>query len=109
MQAMRELLQKTRVNASMLEELLSSKFRVSSPEAVAPLEAGNLKPETALGQTVAQLLKRPEVEIEMLAPVLMRLVPKFFERADSNQRLVAGSDAAGQTSERIHDKRSTIH
>ena len=43
---------------------------------------------TALGQTLAQLLKRPEVQIEHLAPVLARLMPAFFERVDSGQGIV---------------------
>jgi tRNA uridine 5-carboxymethylaminomethyl modification enzyme len=34
----------------------------------------------AVGQPLAQLLKRPEIVIEQLAPVLKDLVPKFFER-----------------------------
>jgi tRNA uridine 5-carboxymethylaminomethyl modification enzyme len=34
----------------------------------------------AAGVTLAQLLKRPEVGIESMAPVLKRLMPSFFER-----------------------------
>ena len=33
-----------------------------------------------MGQSLAQLLKRPEITIEQLAPVLNDLLPKFFER-----------------------------
>ncbi len=35
---------------------------------------------SAEGQTLAQLLKRPEVTIEQLAPVLRKLTPEFFSR-----------------------------
>ena len=35
---------------------------------------------SAIGQTCAQLLKRPEIVIEKLAPILRELDPKFFER-----------------------------
>jgi tRNA uridine 5-carboxymethylaminomethyl modification enzyme len=35
------------------------------------------------GETLAQLLKRPEVQIEQLVPVLRQLQPTFFERAGS--------------------------
>jgi tRNA uridine 5-carboxymethylaminomethyl modification enzyme len=35
---------------------------------------------SALGQTCAQLLKRPEITIEQLAPVLRQLAPDFFVR-----------------------------
>jgi len=35
---------------------------------------------SAVGQPLAQLLKRPEITIEQLAPILRELVPGFFER-----------------------------
>src|SRR5208337_2884154 len=35
---------------------------------------------SAVGQPLGQLLKRPEIVIEQLAPVLKDLVPRFFER-----------------------------
>jgi tRNA uridine 5-carboxymethylaminomethyl modification enzyme len=35
---------------------------------------------SAIGQPLAQLLKRPEIIIEQLAPVLRNLLPKFFDR-----------------------------
>lgn len=38
---------------------------------------------SALGQPLAQLLKRPEITIEQLAPVLNDLLPKFFARDSS--------------------------
>jgi len=38
---------------------------------------------SAIGQTLAQLLKRPEVAIERLAPALAKLSPEFFERSAS--------------------------
>ncbi len=37
---------------------------------------------SALGQTCAQLLKRPEITIEKLAPVLRELDPAFFQREE---------------------------
>src|SRR5947199_2133691 len=38
---------------------------------------------SALGQTYAQLLKRPELSIEDFAPVLRQLLPSFFEMCES--------------------------
>jgi tRNA uridine 5-carboxymethylaminomethyl modification enzyme len=38
---------------------------------------------SALGQTLAQLLKRPEVTIERLSPTLANLAPDFFSRGFS--------------------------
>ena len=40
---------------------------------------------SAIGQTLAQLLKRPEVAIERLAPALAKLSPEFFSRANSSE------------------------
>jgi tRNA uridine 5-carboxymethylaminomethyl modification enzyme len=39
--------------------------------------------EDAVGQTLAQLLKRPEITIEQLAPMLRPLAPEFFARNSS--------------------------
>ena len=42
---------------------------------------------TALaGSTLAQLLKRPEVQIEELVPALAKLMPAFFEREGSDRQ-----------------------
>ena len=38
---------------------------------------------SAVGQTIAQLLKRPEITIEMLVPILRNFAPEFFERRKS--------------------------
>jgi tRNA uridine 5-carboxymethylaminomethyl modification enzyme len=38
---------------------------------------------SALGQSLAQLLKRPEVTIERLVPILRNQAPEFFARPDS--------------------------
>jgi tRNA uridine 5-carboxymethylaminomethyl modification enzyme len=44
---------------------------------------------SAIGQTLAQLLKRPEVVIEQLVPVLRELSPDFFANGCSEQKVVA--------------------
>src|SRR5208283_436862 len=36
------------------------------------------------GQTLAQLLKRPEVKVEQLVPILRNLTPQFFARKNSS-------------------------
>ena len=35
---------------------------------------------SAVGQTLAQLLKRPEITVELLLPILRKLAPEFIER-----------------------------
>jgi tRNA uridine 5-carboxymethylaminomethyl modification enzyme len=42
---------------------------------------------SALGQPLAQLLKRPEITIEQLAPALRELAPEFFRRPTDHQPL----------------------
>src|SRR5271167_2808132 len=69
LKAMREFLERTRISSDMPE--LLEKFG----DAVA-------------GSTLVQLLKRPEVQIEQLAPMLTRLMPGFFERVGSGQWIV---------------------
>jgi len=83
------LLERTRVNSDMLNlmraEVSSFEFPVSShgTESI-ETEARHSQMETDsfLGVTLAQLLKRPEVRIEALAPLLVRLIPDFFRRGE---------------------------
>ncbi len=82
MTAMRTLLERTRVN----EAVVSCQLSVVSDES--PISA-LVKEGRASGSTIAQLLKRPEVQIEQLAPMLARLMPEFFE---------AKAEVSGQSS-----------
>ena len=79
MKGLRELLGKT---------VASGRWSVASDgsEALADL----LDQARAAGVTFAQLLKRPEVRIEQLAPVLMKLMPEFFER--DSESLLSNAD-----------------
>jgi tRNA uridine 5-carboxymethylaminomethyl modification enzyme len=79
MKAMRELLEKTRVN----ESVVSCQLSVVSEESERMLAL--LSEARSAGVTLAQLLKRPEVQIEHLAPVLVKLMPEFFARECSAQ------------------------
>jgi tRNA uridine 5-carboxymethylaminomethyl modification enzyme len=110
MKALREVLERTRVNAEIAasfepraagEKPVSSfKFQVSSANSV---PAGGQHDtskidNSVLGLTLAQLLKRPEVGVEQLAPVLARLVPSFFlsrDNGDSGLLLEARSSKLG--------------
>ena len=73
MQAMRDLLERTRVNGEL-----------SALAAVDPVVAAVLEPlaNSCAGLTLSQVLKRPEVQIEHLAPLLVRLMPRFFAREE---------------------------
>ncbi len=66
MQTMRDLLERTRINADLLEKV--------SDDAGARGVIESLGSEST-GLTLAQLLKRPEIQIEHLAPLLAHLCP----------------------------------
>ena len=105
MRALRDLLERTRVSGEMLKllksasEVSSFKFQVSSGgNDHGQSETGNVNLDAgqmngALGLTLAQLLKRPEVGIEHLAPLLAKLMPAFFERVDSGQWIVESKNS----------------
>jgi tRNA uridine 5-carboxymethylaminomethyl modification enzyme len=100
LQAMKQLLEKTRLTSAMLEKI-SLALLTCHPErseaepnevegpavSVLPnrdrsndqrLKTNDLS--AATGQTCAQLLKRPEITIENLVPILRELDPEFFDR-----------------------------
>jgi len=58
-----------------------------TPEMPATLETSLTSPESdlssAVGQSLARLLKRPEITIEQLVPALKTSAPEFFERDHS--------------------------
>ncbi len=76
------LLERTRLSASLLEDI--SRF---APNAESPTPNAQY-PEpidisSALGQPLSQLLKRPEIQIEQLVPALRDLAPAFFNHHSS--------------------------
>jgi tRNA uridine 5-carboxymethylaminomethyl modification enzyme len=84
---LKTLLERTKLTAAMLETFISCHSDMSchseerSDEEPAVVATATARDWTsALGQSYAQLLKRPEITIEQLAPVLRKLEPSFFER-----------------------------
>jgi len=67
LEAMKQLLEKTKLTSAMLEKFASTNLVGTATDF-----------SSALGQPLAQLLKRPEVVIEQLAPILRDLAPDFF-------------------------------
>jgi tRNA uridine 5-carboxymethylaminomethyl modification enzyme len=87
---MKKLLETTKLTSAMLEKVADlqtachperSEAKPNAVEGPAVLPASSW--ESAAGQALAQLLKRPEVTIEQLAPVLRNLAPEFFARNSS--------------------------
>ena len=93
---LKKLLETTKLTGAMLEEVVMIEKVVDLQTAGHP-ERSEAKPNavggpavlpgsswgSATGQTLAQLLKRPEITIEQLAPVLRNLTPDFFTRDSS--------------------------
>ena len=87
MKTMHGILERTRVNEETIGYQLSA---VSEGDPMLQM----LSDAKAAGTTLAQLLKRPEVQIEQLAPVLARLMPSFFAREEvvGGQRSVVSNE-----------------
>jgi tRNA uridine 5-carboxymethylaminomethyl modification enzyme len=81
LEEVKQVLEKTRVTAAMAEEI--ERAAVAAGESSRTGVSALHELTSAVGQPLAQLLKRPEITIEQLAPVLSNLVPRFFERDSS--------------------------
>jgi tRNA uridine 5-carboxymethylaminomethyl modification enzyme len=106
-QRLKQLLEKTRLTAFMVGSIQQSSISIQpepdddrvgtgahsrsaelSSAASSVEKAADLS--SALGQSLAQLLKRPEITIETLVPVLRELQPSLFEiREDSGESVAA--------------------
>jgi len=91
--AMRQLLEKTTLTSAMLGKIAAT--------ADDQLVANDRRPTTddfssAIGQPLAQLLKRPEVTIEQLALILRDLAPDFFRCHEPREQ----SSASLETNDR---------
>ena len=93
LEEVKQVLERTKVTAAMAVEIERGLLvwgRAPSPVQVerssTAFAGSGTSPQdlsSALGQPLAQLLKRPEITIEQLAPVLQDLAPRFFERSSS--------------------------
>ncbi len=80
LEAMKTTLEKTKLTAAMRDSLslCHPERSEAQPNAVEGPCVPAVDLTSALGQPLAQLLKRPEVSIEQLAGILRELDPKFF-------------------------------
>jgi tRNA uridine 5-carboxymethylaminomethyl modification enzyme len=77
---MKKLMEATRLTPRMLEAIENQRAGNLAAAPGCPPEQSSAWFSSGLGQTLAQLLKRPEVTIEQLAPALAQLSPDFFAR-----------------------------
>jgi len=83
LETVKKLLESTRLTVDMLESCHTEERSDEQPVAAgSPCDAA-VRWGSAAGQSLAQLLKRPEVKVEQLVPVLRELVPEFFARDSS--------------------------
>lgn len=69
LELMTRVLQESKVNSRMLQKI--------------PEDSPISRESAAMGQSLAQLLKRPEVNIDQLVPILREIDPAFFDREGS--------------------------
>jgi tRNA uridine 5-carboxymethylaminomethyl modification enzyme len=69
LEQLKKLLESTRLTPALLEKASTNAGTATFPDLTA-----------ATGQTLAQILKRPEITIEHLVPALRELMPEFFAR-----------------------------
>jgi tRNA uridine 5-carboxymethylaminomethyl modification enzyme len=72
---LKKLLENTRITTELLDRCHS--------EARSDEESAVADGAIIVGQTCAQVLKRPEVKVEQLVPILSELTPEFFARDSS--------------------------
>ncbi len=78
----KQLLEKTKLTGAMVESIAAG-LRLSGQSASQdPIDISS-----ALGQSLSQLLKRPEITIEQFASILRDLSPAFFNRTPDHQPL----------------------
>jgi tRNA uridine 5-carboxymethylaminomethyl modification enzyme len=85
LESLKKLLEGTRFTSEMSEllESCNSEERSDEEPVVASAAPAPASPwASAFGQTCAQLLKRPEIDIEQLAPILRELNPTFFAQRE---------------------------
>jgi tRNA uridine 5-carboxymethylaminomethyl modification enzyme len=98
-QRMTQLLEKTKLTPALLDQLTLTppchpeRSEAKPNEVEGPcvsLEHNETMPtvdlSAAIGQPLAQLLKRPEITIEQLIPILRTLAPEFFSEALANDQ-----------------------
>jgi len=94
LESVKNLLERTRITPEIKAVLAAAHVGTAAPGCPAEQSSAALgeegdrfpaKPDlsSCMGQTLAQLMKRPEVTVEQLAPVLRELTPDFFARDSS--------------------------
>jgi tRNA uridine 5-carboxymethylaminomethyl modification enzyme len=79
------VLERTKVTGAIAEEIAVELRSTGQPASAVPTCSIAIDLASAVGQPLAQLLRRPEIAIEQLAAVLRERMPRFFERDSSSE------------------------
>jgi tRNA uridine 5-carboxymethylaminomethyl modification enzyme len=93
LQAIKGLLETTRLTPQRLEKLAATRASGATGATSPGMRDGGemaIDLSSAIGQTCAQLLKRPEVIIENFAEILLDLKPEFFRNRQNPWKPAAG-------------------
>jgi len=109
LEAMKKLLERTRLTPEMLAPCHSEKGSDEEPAVAGSATDPARDWSSAIGQTCAQLLKRPEIVIENLAPILRKLDPAFFARAREREEIRANPcESAATLSSEIRNELKSV-
>ncbi len=107
LEEVKQSLEKTKFTREMAAQILQDKL-VQDSTAVAEPQAAALDLSAAVGQSLAQLLKRPEIIVEQLAPVLLNLFPRFFARNSSENSATSAENSAPHLSSEIRNELKSV-
>ncbi len=83
LEKLKTLLEQTRLTTAMVEQAGVERVTTGESPVSTPFdEAAQGEGAAVVGLTLAQILKRPEITIEQLAPILRELHPVFFRREE---------------------------
>jgi tRNA uridine 5-carboxymethylaminomethyl modification enzyme len=111
-ESVKRCLERTRLTSAMLEQIQDQVGTAAPgcPAEPSSAAANDKRPTTndctsAVGQSLAQLLKRPEVQIEHLLPILREATPEFFE---SEEMPINPRESVAGLSSSIHNHLKSI-
>ena len=109
LQKLMTLLESTKLTPSMLEKLKSCHSEKRSDQESAVAGSATRPSLEGASQTCAQLLKRPEITIEQLAPVLRELDPDFFARESAREEIRANpSQSVANLSSEVRNELKSV-
>jgi tRNA uridine 5-carboxymethylaminomethyl modification enzyme len=109
LEEVKQFLNRTRVTLAMTSEIEKAFLDENSENNDrAGLDAQKLELSSAIGQSLAQMLKRPELTIERLAPILSEVIPEFFVRDSETTRTRNSGTSARSLSSEVRNELKSV-